>query len=109
MAAFAMKIVGHGWILSGISSRVENFLRTGPRLQAVDLHRLWAFVFALGDSSENLWNQTKRTALFSELSCTMQTEELLFSQAVLILKRINRNFRWYLALSGMMPAYSCTL
>ena len=37
-AAFAMIIVGHGWILSGISSKLENFLRIVPRLQAADLH-----------------------------------------------------------------------
>ena len=89
MAAFAVKVVGCGWILSGISLKSENFLRTAPRLQAVDLHRLWAHVFA----AENLWNQAKRTALFAELSGAMQIEELLFSQDMPILKRTNRNFR----------------
>ena len=79
MAAFAMKIVGPGWILSGIGSKLENFLRTAPRLQDVDLHRLWAHVFASGSSSENLWNQAKRNALFTKLSFAMRTEELLFS------------------------------
>ena len=78
MAAFAMEIVGPGWILSGISPKSENFLGTTPRLQAVDLHRLWAHVLALGGGSENLWSQAKRTALFTELSCAIQTEELLF-------------------------------
>ena len=85
VAAFAMKIVGRGWILSGISSKSENFLRTAPRLQAVDLHRLWAHVLASGGGSENLWNQAKRTALFTELSCAMRTEELLFSRDMPIL------------------------
>ena len=33
MAAFVMKIVGRGWIFSGISSKLENFLWTAPRLQ----------------------------------------------------------------------------
>ena len=80
-----MKIIGHGWILSGINPKSENFLRTVPRLQAVDLHQLWAHVFASGGSSENLWNQAKRTALFTELSCAMWTEELLFSRAMPIL------------------------
>ena len=111
MAPFAMKIVGHGWILSGISSKSENFLRTAPRLKAVDLHRLWAHVFPWGGSSENLCNQAKRTALFIELSIAMRTEELLFSWDMPILKRTNRSssraFRFYLALNGMMPAYSC--
>ena len=79
MAAFAIKIVGRGWILSGISAKSENFLRTAPRLQAVDLHRLWAHVFASGGGSENLWNQAKCAALFTELSCAIRTEELLFS------------------------------
>uniref|UniRef100_UPI003AF871A9 hypothetical protein n=1 Tax=Thiolapillus sp. TaxID=2017437 RepID=UPI003AF871A9 len=47
----------------------------------------------------------------TELSCAIRTEELLFSRDMPILKRTNRNFervfRFYLALSGMMPAYSC--
>ena len=85
MAAFAMKIVGRGWILSGISSKSNSFLRTVPWLQAVDLHRLWAHVLASGCSSENLWNKAKHTALFTELSCGMRTEELLFSGAMPIL------------------------
>ena len=76
MAAFAIKIGCRGWILSGISWKSDNFLRTAPRLQAVDLHRLWAHVLALGGGSENLWSQAKRTALFTELSCAIQ---LLFS------------------------------
>ena len=92
MAAFAMKIVGRGWILSGISSKLENFHWTAPRLQAVDLHQLWAHVFASGGGSENLWNQAKRTALFAELSCAMQTEERLFSRDMPVLKRTKRNF-----------------
>ena len=92
MAAFVIKSVGRGWILKGISSKSENFLRTAPRLRAVDLHRLWAHVLALGGGSENLWSQAKRTALFTELSCAIQTEELLFSQDMPILKRTNRNF-----------------
>ena len=37
-AAFAIKIVGRGWMLSGIGPKSENFLGTAPRLQAVDLH-----------------------------------------------------------------------
>ena len=68
MAAFAMKIVGHGWILSGISSKFENFLQTAPRLQAVDLRWLWAHMFASGSGSKSLWNQAKCTALFAELA-----------------------------------------
>ena len=92
MAVFVMKIVGCGWTLSGISAKLKNFLQGAPRLQAVDLHRLWAHVLALGGGSENLWSQAKRTALFTELSCAMRTEELLFSQAMPILKRTNRNF-----------------
>ena len=50
MAAFAIKTVGQGWILSGIGSKSENFFLTAPRLQAVDLYRcgptcsLWAVV-----------------------------------------------------------------
>ena len=92
MATFAMKIVGHGWILSGIKSKSENFLRTVPRLQAVDLHQLWAHVFTSGGGSENFWNQTKRTALFAKLSCAMPSEELFFSQDMPILKHTNRNF-----------------
>ena len=79
MAAFAMEIVGHGWILSGISSKVENFLWRVTRLLAVDLHRLWAHVLASGGDSEILQNQAKHTALFAKLSCVIQTEELLFS------------------------------
>ena len=54
MAAFAMKILGRGWILSGFSSKSENFSQTVPRLQAVDLHRLLAHVLTLGGDSENL-------------------------------------------------------
>ena len=92
MASFAIKIVGRGWILSGISSKSENFLRTAPRLSAEDLHQLWAHVLTSGGSSENLWNQTERTALFTELSCAIRTEELLFSQDMPILKYTNRNF-----------------
>ena len=112
MAAFAIKTVGRGWILSGISSKSENFLRTAPRLKAVDLHRLWAHVFPWGGSSENLWNQAKRTALFIELSCALRTEELLFSRAMPVLieahqQKLRAVFRFYLAWSGMMPAYSC--
>ena len=79
MAAFVMKIVGHGWILSGISLKSESFLWTAPRLKAVDLHRLWADALALGGGSENLWNQAKHTSLFTKLSCAIRTEELLFS------------------------------
>ena len=71
MPAFAMNSVGLGGILSGISLKSENFLRTAPRLQTVDLHQLWAHVFASGGGSENLWNQAKRIALFAELSCAM--------------------------------------
>ena len=67
MAAFAIKIVGCEWILYGISLKSENFLRIVPRLQAVDLHRLWAHVLSSGGGSKNLWNQAKRTALFTEL------------------------------------------
>ena len=78
MAAFSIKIVGHGWILSGISSKSVNFLRTVPWLQTVDLHQLWAHVLALGSGSKNLWNQAKHAALFTDLSCAMWTEELLF-------------------------------
>ena len=112
MVALAMKIVGHGWIFSGISLKSENFFRTMPRLQAVDLHRSWAHMFALGGGSKNLWNRAKHSALFSELSCAMQTEELLSSRDMPILKCTSRNFlsrvfRFYLALSGVMPAYSC--
>ena len=92
MAAFVMKMVGRGWILSGISLKSENFLRTVPRLQTVDLHPLWAHLFTLGSCSENLWNQAKCTALFTKLSCAMQTEEPLFSRAMPILKCTNRNF-----------------
>ena len=92
MATFAMKSVGHGWILSGISSKSVNFLRTVPWLQTVDLHQLWAHVFTSGGSLENFWNQTKRTALFAKLSCAMRTEELLFSQDMPILKRTYKNF-----------------
>ena len=58
-----------------------------------DLHRMWAHVFAPGGGSENLWNYAKHTALFAELSCAVQTEELLFSQDMPILKRTNRNFK----------------
>ena len=79
MATFAMKIVGHGWILSGIKSKSENFLRTVPRLQAVDVHRLLAHVLASGGDSENLWNRAKHTALFTELNCAVRTGELYFS------------------------------
>ena len=92
MAAFAMKIVGRGWILSGISSKSENFLRTAPWLQAEGLRRLWAYMLASGSGSENFWNQAKHTALFTKLSCAIQTEELLFSRDMPILKRTNRNF-----------------
>ena len=53
---------------------------------------LWAHMFASGGSSENLWNQAKHTALFTELSCAMRTEELLFSRAMPILEHTNRNF-----------------
>ena len=111
MTAAAIKIVGRGWILSGISLKSENFLWTAPRLQAVDLHRLWADALALGGGSENLWNQAKHTALFTKLSCAMQTEELLFSRDMPFwstrTETLSRVFRFYLALSGMMPAYSC--
>ena len=103
MAAFAMKIVCHGWIFSGISSKSENFLQTGPWFQAVDLHRLWARMVVLGSGSENLWNQTKHTALFTELSCAMQTEELLFSQALLILKRTNRHLHTAQSSDATLP------
>ena len=42
-------------------------------------------VLASGGSSENLWNQAKRTALFTELSRAVRTEEVLFSRAMPIL------------------------
>ena len=89
---FWMKSVGCGWILTGISLKLENFLWTEPRLQVVDLHWLWAHVFASDGGSENLWNQTKCTALFAKLRCAMQTEELLLSRDMPILKRTNNNF-----------------
>ena len=91
-AAFALKILGRGWILSGNSSKLANFLLTAPWLKAVNLHQLRAHVFASGCGSENLWNQAKHTALFAELSCAMQTEELLFSRDKPILKLTNKNF-----------------
>ena len=77
MPAFVMKSVGLWWIVSWISSKSENFLWTvtGPRPQAVVLHRLWAYVFISGSGSENLWNQAKNTALFAELSCATRTRE----------------------------------
>ena len=87
-----MNSVGLGGILSGISLKLENFLWTAPRLQAVDLHRLWAHVFTPGSGSENLWNQAKRTALCAELSCAVWIEKLLFSRDMPILKSTNRNF-----------------
>ena len=61
-----------------------------------------------GGGSENLWSRAKHAALFTELSCAIRTEELLFARAMPILKRTNRVFGFYLALSGMLPAYSCT-
>ena len=113
MAAFAMKIVGRWWILSGISLKSENFLQTAPRLQAVDLHRLWAHVFASDSSSENLLNQAKHTVLFTELSCGYADRGAVVftshanSDQSAPLETLSRVFRFYLALSGMMPAYSC--
>ena len=59
--------------------------------KAVDLHRLSAHVFALGGGSKNLWNQTKHTALFAELSCAMRIDEMSFSGDMPFLKRTNRN------------------
>ena len=38
-----------------------------------------AHILAWGGGSENLWNEAKHTALFTELSCAIWTEELLFS------------------------------
>ena len=77
MAAFAIKIVGRRWILPGISSQSENFLWTAPRLlKAVDLHWLWAHVLATGSGSKNLCDN----------------------------RNLSRVVRFYLALSGMMPA-----
>ena len=73
--------------------KLENFLQTVPRLQALDLRRLWAHMFSSGGGSENLWNQAKCTALFAELSCAMQTEKLLLSRDMPVLKRTNRNFK----------------
>ena len=105
---YKRQIVGRGWILSGISSKSENFLQAAPRLQPVDLHRLWADVFASGGGSKNVWNQVNRTALFAELSCAVQTEELLFSRDKSVLKLTNRTSsqvcRFHFALTGMMPA-----
>ena len=94
MAFFAMKIVGRGWILSGISSKSENFLRTAPRLQAVDLHRLWAHVLASGGSSENLCGTRQSVlhylpnwaVLCGQRSCCFHEPCQFWS------KRINRNF-----------------
>ena len=65
-----------------------------------------------GGGSENLWSRAKHAALFTDLSCAIRTEELLFPRDMPILKRTNRNFEPSLqilpfALSGMMPAYSC--
>ena len=82
-----------GYKSSGISSKWEIFLRTAPRHQVVDLHWLWAHVFASGGGSENFWNQAKHSALFAKLSCAMWTERLLFSRDIAILKCTNRNFR----------------
>ena len=48
-------------------------------VQVVNLHQQWALVFASDDGCENLWNQAKCAALFTELSCAIRTEELLFS------------------------------
>ena len=112
MAFFAMKIVGRGWILSGISSKSENFLRTAPRLQAVDLHRLWAHVLASGGSSENLCG-TRQSVLHYlpnwAVLCRQRSfcfhEPCQFWSAPT--ETLSRVFRFYLALSGMMPAYSC--
>ena len=52
MAAFAMKIVGRGWILEWNQLEIGEF--SSDSAKAVDLHRLWAHVFASGGSSENL-------------------------------------------------------
>ena len=54
--------------------------------------QLWAHVLASGGGSKNLWNQAKHAALFTELSCAIRTEELLFSQNMPVLTRTNRNF-----------------
>ena len=51
-----------------------------------------AHVLASGGCSKNLWNQAMHTALFTKLSCAIQTEELLFSRDMPILKHANRNF-----------------
>ena len=112
MAAFAMKIVGHGWILSGISSKSENFLRTAPRLQAVDLHRLWAHVLASGGSSENLCGTRQSVlhylpnwaVLCGQRSCCFHETCQFWSAPTEILSQV---FRFSLSLSGMMPAYPC--
>ena len=69
-------------------------------------------MFASGGGSKNLWNQAKCTASFTEMSFAMRTEELLFSRAMPILIEVHQQklravFRFYLAWSGMMPAYSC--
>ena len=101
MAAFTMKLVGREWILSGISSKSENFLRTAARLQAVDLHRQWAHVLAAGGGSENLHCLPNWAVLFS--CCFLETCQFWSAPR----DTSSRVFRFYLALSGMMPAYSC--
>ena len=112
MAAFAENFVGRWWILSGISSKAENFLRTAPRLQAVDLHWLWAHVFASGGGSENLQNGTRQSILHClpnwavlcrQRSCCFHETCQFWSAPTETLSRV---FRFYLALSGM-PAHSC--
>ena len=111
MAAFAMKIVVCGWILSRISSKSENFLWTAPRLQAVDLRWLWAHVLASGCGSEILWNLAECIALFAEWAVLSGQRSCCFHETCQFwstpTETSSRVFRFCRALSGMMPAYLC--
>ena len=113
MAAFAMKIVGHGWILSGISSKSREFSSDSAK--------------ALGCRSTPTVGPRARFGWWfrkfvepGKAYCIVCRTELCYSDrgAVVFMRHANsdrsaptetlsRVFRFYLALSGMMPAYSC--
>ena len=103
-----MKIVGCGWILSGMSSKSDNFLWTAPRLQTVGpCARFGRWFWKLVELGKVYcivcWTElcyANRGAFFFHETCQFWSAPT---------ETLSRVFRFYLAFSGMMPAYSCNI
>ena len=113
MAAFAMKMVGRGWILSGISAKIGEFSADSAEASGCRSTPTVGPCVRFGRWFRKLVEPGKAY-------CIVYRTELCYSDRGAVVftghassdrseptETLSRVFRFYLALSGMMPAYSC--